>query len=236
MKVFAAFRLDTLNRCLWRRGDTGSEERILLMPKAFEVLAYLIDHAGNLVTHDELLEGVWRGSVVEPQAVRRNILEVRTALGDRAKNSLFIETVTKRGYRFIAQVSEPVASRPVVSGKAAQGTLVGRGGSLEELHEAWERATGGERQIVFVTGEPGIGKTALAEKFRDQVAVGEHSSRIAQGQCIEGYGNKEPYGPMLDALGRSCRGLEEEPIVVIKDELLLRSGLFPYLRRFRWRR
>jgi DNA-binding response OmpR family regulator len=56
MKVFAAFRLDTLNRCLWRRGDTGSEERILLMPKAFEVLAYLIDHAGNLVTHDELLE------------------------------------------------------------------------------------------------------------------------------------------------------------------------------------
>ena len=124
MKVFAAFRLDTLNQCLWRRSDSRQEERILLMPKAFAVLTYLIDHAGRLVTHDELLEAVWPDSVVEPQAVKKHVLGVRTALGDRPRNSLFIETIPKRGYRFIAPVTEPVAANPVVSGGAAQSTLV----------------------------------------------------------------------------------------------------------------
>jgi DNA-binding winged helix-turn-helix (wHTH) protein len=215
MKVFAAFRLDTLNQCLWRRSNLGQEERVLLMPKAFAVLTYLVQHAGRLVTHHELLEAVWPGSVVEPQAVRWHILEVRTALGDRPKNSLFIETVPKRGYRFIAPVSESVASSPVVSGRPAQHTFVGRGGALEVLRETWQRALSGERQIAFITGEPGIGKTALAEEFWCRVAAGERSVRIAHGQCIEGYGSKEAYGPMLDALGQLCRGPQAETIVHI---------------------
>jgi DNA-binding winged helix-turn-helix (wHTH) protein/tetratricopeptide (TPR) repeat protein len=215
MKVFHPFRLDTVNQCVWRLGDTGRQERILLTPKAFAVLAYLVEHAGRLVTHDELLEAVWPDSVVEPQAVKKHILAIRSALGDRPKNSLFIETVTKRGYRFIAPVSEPIPSRPVLSGSAAQGTLVGRGAALQELHEAWERVSSGERQIVFISGEAGIGKTALAERFRDHVALTEHSTRIAHGQCIESYGSKEAYGPMLEALGRLCRGAQAEPIVKV---------------------
>lgn len=129
MKVFPSFRLDAVNQCVWRLGDTGREERILLTPKAFAVLAYLVDHAGRLVTHDELLEAVWPGSVVEPQAVKKHVLGVRTALGDRPKNSLYIETVTKRGYQFIAPVSEPIASSPLVPGRPAHRTLVGRGGA-----------------------------------------------------------------------------------------------------------
>jgi DNA-binding winged helix-turn-helix (wHTH) protein len=215
MNVFPPFRLDTANQCLWRRGDTGKEERILLTPKAFAVLAYLVEHAGRLVTPDELLEAAWSGRVIEPQAVRKHILEVRTALGDRPKNSLFIETIPKRGYRFIAGVSETVATSPTVSGAAAPGTLVGRGGALGVLHEAWRRALSGERQIVLITGEPGIGKTALAEEFQRRVAVGERSVRIVHGQCIEGYGSKEAYGPMLDALGQLCRGPQAEPIIQI---------------------
>jgi DNA-binding winged helix-turn-helix (wHTH) protein/tetratricopeptide (TPR) repeat protein len=215
MKVFAPFRLDAVNQCLWRRGDTGQEERILLTPKAFAVLTHLVEHAGRLVTHDELLEAVWPDTVVEPQSVKKHILDVRTALGDRPKNSLFIETIPKRGYRFIAPVSDPIALSPVVSGRRAQDTLVGRGGAQEELRETWQRALNGERQIVFITGEPGIGKTALAEEFQRQVAVGEQTVRIAHGQCIEGYGSKEAYGPMLDALGRLCRGPQAELIVQI---------------------
>jgi DNA-binding winged helix-turn-helix (wHTH) protein len=215
MKVFSPFRLDTVNQCLWRRGDTGQEERILLTPKAHAVLVYLVVHAGRLVTSDELLEAVWSGRVIEPQAVRKHVLEVRTALGDRPKNSLFIETVTKRGYRFIAPVSEPVASGPAVSGTSARGTLVGRDGALEVLRETWQRALSGERQIVFISGEPGIGKTALAEEFQRRVAVGERSVRIVHGQCTEGYGSREAYGPMLDALGHLCRGPQAEPIIQI---------------------
>ena len=215
MKSFARFRLDPVNQCLWRRAEAEHEERVLLAPKAFSVLTYLVDHAGRLVTHDELLNAVWSSRVVEPQTVKKHIVEVRTALGDRPKNSLFIETLPRRGYRFIAPVSESVAAEPIVSGRAAPNALVGRGGALQELHEAWQHAAGGERQIVFITGEPGIGKSALAEVFRQQAALTEKSVRIAYGQCIETYGNKEAYGPILEALGRLCRGPRAEPIIKI---------------------
>jgi DNA-binding winged helix-turn-helix (wHTH) protein len=90
MKVFAPFRFDPTNQCLWRRADTGEEARVLLAPKAFALLNHLVEHAGQLVTHEELLDAVWPGSVVEPQAVKRHILAVRSALGDRPKNSLFL--------------------------------------------------------------------------------------------------------------------------------------------------
>ena len=215
MKVFVPFRLDTLNQCLWRRRDTGPEERILLRPKTFLVLAYLVENAGRLVTHDELLEAVWSDSVVEPQAVKRHVLTVRSALGDRPKNPIFIETMPKRGYRFIAPVSAPVAAKCPEGAIAPSRDLVGRGSAFEVLREMWRRVLNGERQVVFITGEPGIGKTALAEEFQRQIAVAERSVHIAHGQCIEGYGSKEPYGPMLDALGRLCRGPQGEPLVQI---------------------
>jgi DNA-binding winged helix-turn-helix (wHTH) protein len=216
MKVFVPFRLDTVNQCLWRRRDTGPEERILLRPKTFLVLAYLVENAGRLVTHDELLEAVWSDSVVEPQAVKRHVLAVRSALGDRPKHSLFIETLARRGYRFIAPVSERSAlERPITVSDRLSQDLVGRGGVLKMLCETWQLVLNGERQIIFLTGEPGIGKTALTEVFQRQVAFGEQSIRIAHGQCIEGYGSKEAYGPVLDALGRLCRGPQAEPLVEI---------------------
>jgi DNA-binding winged helix-turn-helix (wHTH) protein len=141
MKVFYPFRLDRRNQSVWKLRERGPEERVLLTPKAFAVLVYLVEYAGRLVTQDELLEAVWRGSVVEPQAVKKHILAVRGALGDRPKNSHFIETVTKRGYRFISPVSECIASSAAAPSSVARGTLVGRSRALEELHEAWRRAT-----------------------------------------------------------------------------------------------
>ena len=186
-----------------------------MTPKAFAVLTYLVEHAGRLVTHDELLAAVWPGIVVEPQAVKKHILAVRGALGDRPKNPAFVETMTKRGYRFIAPVSNSSAASPVEGGARAQGALVGRAVALEELRERWRIASNGERQIVFITGEPGIGKTALAEEFLHQLAAAGRPIRIARGQCIEGFGSKEAYGPMLDALGRLSRGTQARAIVQI---------------------
>ena len=62
MPQFHPFRLDTVNQCLWRRRDSGDEERLLLPPKAYGVLRHLIERAGRLVTQDELLETVRAGS------------------------------------------------------------------------------------------------------------------------------------------------------------------------------
>jgi DNA-binding winged helix-turn-helix (wHTH) protein len=137
IREFPPFRLDACNQCLWRVDKMAREERIVVTPKAFAVLEYLVEHAGRLVRHEELLESVWPDRMVEPQAVKKRILDVRNALGDNPKTPLFIETVPKRGYRFIAPVSKHFASRPSVS--VILGTTRER--MLPEICEALETIT-----------------------------------------------------------------------------------------------
>lgn len=147
----------------------------------------------------------------------KNIPELRKALGDESKDPRYIETAHRLGYRFIVPVSiEPVQSlesggriqdaAPAHSVGSPNPHFVGRHAEFVQLHLSWERAQSGERQIVFVTGEPGIGKTTLVEEFlrQQQLAVGQ-SLWIGRGQCIERYGAREAYLPLLDALERLGR-------------------------------
>ena len=101
MKCFHSFRLDTADQCLWR-----GQERVSIAPKAFDVLRYLVENPVRLVTQDELLEKLWPETYVNPEAIRKYILDIRKILGDRPDKPEFIETVTKRGYRFIATVTD----------------------------------------------------------------------------------------------------------------------------------
>ncbi len=118
MIQFASFRLDVEDQCLWR----GSE-RVVLTPKAFSVLQYLVERAGRLVTQNELLEALWPGVYVQPEVLKSHILDIRHALGDDARNPIFVETQTKRGYRFIAAVhsSEPSHADSTVTREAGPG-------------------------------------------------------------------------------------------------------------------
>jgi eukaryotic-like serine/threonine-protein kinase len=118
MKEFPPFRLDAANECLWR-----GAERIALTPKAFSMLQYLVDRAGQLVTQKDLLDGLWDETFVQPEVLKSHIMDIRAALGDDAKSPLFIETQPRRGYRFIADVREspepaivPANGAPAVEG------------------------------------------------------------------------------------------------------------------------
>src|SRR5215469_7951601 len=111
MKQFKTFHLDTANHLLWRNGV-----RVPLAPKAFDLLAYLVEHAGRVVTQDEILEALWSETYVNPEVLRKYILEIRRTLGDRPDEPEFIETLPKRGYRFVAPViDDSTAEPPVVS-------------------------------------------------------------------------------------------------------------------------
>src|SRR5262245_1288277 len=182
MKSFQAFRLDEVNQCLWR-GDT----RVSLTPKPFAVLRYLVEHAGRLVTHDELLTAIWPETYVQPEVLRRYILEIRRALSDQADMPRFVETLTKRGYKFIAPVTESGEGDSAV---AITTKLVGRQSSLTKLDEHLRNALHGHRQVVFVTGEAGIGKTSLVDAFQLRTG-GIPNTRIVRGQSVEGFGGKE---------------------------------------------
>jgi TolB-like protein/DNA-binding winged helix-turn-helix (wHTH) protein/Flp pilus assembly protein TadD len=107
MKSFRTFRLDTVNHLLWRDGD-----RVHMAPKAFDMLAYLVEHAGRVVTQGEMLEALWPETYINPEVLRKYILEIRKALGDRPNNPEFIETLPKRGYRFVAPVTEEGTAEP----------------------------------------------------------------------------------------------------------------------------
>jgi DNA-binding winged helix-turn-helix (wHTH) protein/tetratricopeptide (TPR) repeat protein len=208
MRRFQSFRLDTANHCLWH-----GEDRADLTPKAFDVLRYLVEHAGRLVTPDQLLEALWPETYVNPEGLRRYIQEIRKVLKDRADSPIFIETLPKRGYQFVAPVIEENTSHSPDSHAETAKNIVGRETTLAELHRCLSKALRGQRQIVFVTGEPGIGKTTLVDEFQRRAAANVLSIRIARGQCVEGYGGKEPYYPMLEALGGMCRASTGESLV-----------------------
>jgi predicted ATPase/DNA-binding winged helix-turn-helix (wHTH) protein len=212
---FLEFRLDPANQCLWRRGDSEEEQGVALTPKAFDVLRYLVEHAGQLVTQDELLDALWPGGYVQPEVLKHQVLKLRKALDDDPRVPRCIETVPRRGYRFIASTHGEVSQAPTVEGGSAQVCLVGRDEALTELHDGLARASQGQRQIVFVTGEPGIGKTALLDELHRRAIAEVPGLRLARGQCVEGYGGQEAYYPLLEALGQMCRGPAGDEVVRI---------------------
>ena len=207
MKVFDPFQLDTVNHCLWRDG-----ERMPLTPKAFDVLRYLVEHADRLVTHDELLDAVWAETYVNPEGIRKYVLEIRRVLGDQRTPPSFIETLPKRGYRFIANVTDQSSRAAFVTTGDTTENMVGRDAALAELEASLRTASAGQRQIVFVTGEAGIGKTTLIDIFQQHVHI-RSNTRIARGQCIEGFGGIEAYYPMLEAVGSLLQQGEDDSLV-----------------------
>ena len=201
--IFEPFCLDVGNEQLWR-----VQEVIHLTHKAFAVLHYLAEHAGQLVTKDELLEVVWPQTHVSEAALAVCIREIRQTVGDNPRTPRFIETVHGRGYRFMATVTIadrlPASPFPLVP-PSPPPLLVGREAECAQMQRWWAQALRGERQVGFVTGEAGIGKTTLVEAFIAR-AAGEEALWIGHGQCIEQYGIGDAYLPVLEALRRLCRG------------------------------
>jgi DNA-binding winged helix-turn-helix (wHTH) protein/predicted ATPase len=226
---FGPYQFEPHNAQL-RRG-----KRVLpLTRKACEVLQYLVAHSGQLVTKDALFQAVWPETVVSEGVLTNCIAELRQALGDDAKRPRCIATVHRRGYRFLAplhpQAPTPspasqapdLASAPAPSPLAADQPvshpaplpLVGREAELAHLHRLYMDTLHGQRRVVFVTGEAGIGKTALVETFVRGLSH-ELGLWIGHGQCIEQYGAGEAYLPLLEALGRLCRGPRGERLVAL---------------------
>jgi DNA-binding winged helix-turn-helix (wHTH) protein/predicted ATPase len=233
--IFPPFRLDLINEQLWREN-----ELVPLRPKAFAMLRFLVEHAGRLLTKEELLKGVWPDTRVNEGILKGYIRDLRDILGDDSQHPRFIETVPRRGHRFIGQVASSqysVASilpLPTQSSilSSQRSVLVGRDAELAQLDRLFAKALRGERQIVFVTGEPGIGKTTLVETFLQSLASENPDVSplqtpdprlqtldfrlwIGRGQCVEQHGAGEAYLPVLEALGRIGRSPSGEQFVAI---------------------
>src|ERR1700752_2134797 len=103
---FGPFQLDLNDRLLTRAGEVVS-----LRPKATEILARLVMNAGQVIKRDELLKEVWPDTFVEESNLSQTIFTLRKALGDDRGEPRYIETVPRRGYRFVAAVRDEVAKK-----------------------------------------------------------------------------------------------------------------------------
>ena len=169
-----------------------------LEPQVFEVLAYLVRHRDRVVTKAELLDEIWGSRFVTDSALTSRVKAARRAIGDSGREQRVIRTVHGRGYRFLAPVREQGQAPPAGAG------LIGREAELGRLGALYDLAAHGRRQVVFVTGEAGIGKTTLVEAFAGEVGR-ERAGLVARGQCLEQRGGPEPYLPVFDAFGRLCQ-------------------------------
>src|ERR1043165_6339295 len=104
---FGRFRLKTAERVLLREG-----EPVPLTPKVFDILVTLVEHGGQVVAKDELMKRVWPNTFVEEGNLTQNISLLRKALGESPGGAQFIETVPRRGYRFVADTSQSWSDEP----------------------------------------------------------------------------------------------------------------------------
>jgi predicted ATPase/DNA-binding winged helix-turn-helix (wHTH) protein len=233
--LFGNYILDTQRHELHLAG-----EPIKLRRKVFQVLTYLLTHRDRVVPKQELLEHLWPDQFVGDEALKSCIKILRRALGERGRAPHFVRTLHGQGYRFVAPVevreplpadgTAPSSCSPPSAGRSTVPPF-GREQELTCLHGWLTQARRGVRQMVFVTGEAGLGKTTLVETFVAE--LGDHGPLwIGHGQCVEHYGVGEAYLPVLEALGCLCRGPGGQELVALLGQqaptwLVQMPGLIP---------
>jgi DNA-binding winged helix-turn-helix (wHTH) protein len=205
--AFGQFRLDTCTQLLCKE-----ESCVNLSPKVYRLLLYFLLHSGRLISHEELFDSVWDGRIVDDSALRLAVNSLRNVLQDESKSPRYIATVSKRGYRFMADVSVKERHQIVELGGAnllsyrpqsvASPTWFECSQELAELQEAFQYASDGKRRLIFLYGEQGIGKTTLLDVFLAKV---QHPKlAVLRARCVQMKGVTEPFLPLLEALERHC--------------------------------
>jgi len=190
------------------QGLSRGNAEVRVTPKSLALLRALAERPGQVVTKDELFRIVWADTAVSDAALTSCIMELRHALRDDARRPRYIETVHRRGFRFlpqpVADLPTPIQLGPLRWPSGVSGPFVGRDSALRQMSDAHASAREGVRQIVFVSGEAGIGKTSLVDAFLAAI-TDRDTARICKADCVEYYGVGEAYQPLFDALTRLCR-------------------------------
>jgi DNA-binding winged helix-turn-helix (wHTH) protein/tetratricopeptide (TPR) repeat protein len=224
---FGAYLIDREQRLLTKDNDV-----IPLAPKVFDTLLALVGSGGRILEKEALLKTVWPDTFVEEGSLTRNISTLRRVLGETPDDQKYIATVPKRGYRFVASVvtgdapgnllhllADSVFVSREQPGKLKPPPLVGRDLELRKIEELLERSLDGAGKFVLLSGEPGIGKTALAQSFLYTAERRHPGLLVGRGACVEQYGTGEAYLPFLAALPGLLTGKSRERVFLMLRRL-----------------
>jgi DNA-binding winged helix-turn-helix (wHTH) protein len=216
--------LDPVARILIHDGNP-----LPLGERAISILLMLVERSGQLVGKEDLIAFAWQGLAVEDSNLTVQVAALRRALALVPGGRSWIETLPRRGYRFVgtavrSEDKDPAAAKsfygmaklnsselgddqkhlPTLSAftdsRAHQ--MVGRAAPLDMLDRMAQRMLTGQRQIAFVTGEAGIGKTAFIEMAVDRLS--HQGVSLLCGRCTERFGTDEAFLPLIDALVTRC--------------------------------
>ncbi len=204
-------RFDLREERLW-----NAEQLVNLRPKTWALIRYMAERPHELLSKQQLIDALWPDTIVTEASLNQAIRELRKALGDDARSPKFIETVHRRGFRFIGVPTESAQVdklHPALE-STSRPKLFGRQGELVQLNEYFHQVIAGNRQLLFVSGEAGIGKTSLVHTFLDELSRNREDDHVSigYGQCIDHHGKGEPYLPILEAIDRLARGLHGEKV------------------------
>lgn len=186
-----------------RSGELRRHNHLVrLQEKPFQLLACLLERPGEMVTRQELRSRLWAADtyVGFDDSLNHAVRKLRTALQDSAEKPTYIETIPKRGYRFIASLQASPLIRLTIPDEAPAGShlplVVGRDSHLAQLLEIFAQVKSGRGMMLGIQGEPGIGKTTLLDLFRRRIA----SAAVGLGRCSERFAGTEAYLPVVEAL------------------------------------
>jgi len=169
---FGPFRLDVAERKL-----VWEQDNVALTPKAFDMLVALVGRAGHLVTREELLREVWRDTFVEEANLNYTVSLLRKALGDAPDEPIYIQTISKQGYRFIATVRRvpSLTISPVNTSPPTSDETTARPAPQSALPARWRRA--GPRFAIgaglagVVAGALTVGLASTVGRLREYVPL-----------------------------------------------------------------
>jgi adenylate cyclase len=191
---FDDFELDRSAHELRCGGAVVKLERIPL-----ELLFLLVKRCGQIVTREEILERIWgKGVFVDSEnSINTAVRKVRRALCDDSDAPRFVATVPARGYRFVAEIRVPKTTRAEQIRARLPGAMVGRGRELASLLSGLDYAASRCGGLFLISGEPGVGKTRLA----NEVASAAHAKQMSLliGHCSE-HDEAVAYLPFVEIL------------------------------------
>ncbi len=218
---FGPFELDDDAGVLFRGG-----ERVALRARLLDVLVPLVRHRDRVVTHRELIEGVWSSGSVTPSVVPWSISRLRKTLAQAGAPSP-ISTVSRRGYRFCGTV-QTTSSRGIgatddaerrAATPPADDTFVGREETLRDLASGLASAHAGSGGFLLLVGEPGVGRTRCAHEFalraKDQASIWSTSCGRTP--------DARPLSAWLDLLRSCAREQPADPALHARAEQLVRE-------------
>ncbi len=198
MEQITSFGRYTLDRSRNQLLEDGKPLRLGV--RALDVLTYLVDRAGKIVTKDELIAGVWSRAVVDECNLRTQIAVLRRALGDGQSDERYLVTIPGQGYRFVANINAVYAqnrappSLPVLPQVPI--SLVKPVGRAKTIEQAVERLA--QARSLSIVGPGGIGKTTVALSLVEAVAA-----RFPDGICFFDIAQYSDEDSMLDAFASS---------------------------------